>query len=103
MLLGVWIVATAAVYPLLVLAKPEATALTWSLIAAAYSFTTAVILQAITGVRAISPEGGLATRVAFTANIIAVLSAFLGAALTLMGASNGLRESSKRLPAPAME
>lgn len=103
LVLGVWIIATAAVLPLLDLKAPEASALLWSLPAAGYSFMTAVILQAMTGTRAISPEGGVATQVAFAANVVAVLSSFLVAALTLIGALNGLRTAREVASAPVLE
>lgn len=99
LLLGVWIIATAAILPLLELPKAEATGLRWSLILAGYSFATAVILQAATGVRAFSPEGGILTKIAFAANLGAVLTSFLAVALTLIGAVNGLRaERTRRTP-----
>lgn len=91
LLLGIWIVATAAVLPLLELPKAEAAGLRWSLVLAGYSFATAVILQAATGVRAFSPEGGILTKIAFAANLGAILTSFLAVALTLIGAVNGLR------------
>jgi hypothetical protein len=98
LLLGVWLIATAAIMPLLALAQPELSGLKWSLIAAGYSFMTAVILQASTGVRAFGPEGSIVTTIAFAANLAAVLSSFLAAALTLVGASNALRASHRRVP-----
>jgi hypothetical protein len=92
LILGIWMIATAAITPLLTLAAAEASGLKWSLVAAGYSFMTAVVLQAITGVRAFSMEGTIATKIAFLANLVAVLSSFLAASLTLVGASNALRE-----------
>ena len=56
LVLGVWLIAMAAVWPVLQLAERERSALAWSLVAAAYSFMVAVVVQAITGVRAISPD-----------------------------------------------
>jgi hypothetical protein len=103
LVLGVWIIASAAVLPLLELPKTEAAALKWSLILAGYSFATAVIIQALTGVRAFSPEGGLLTKVAFAANLSAVLSSFLAVALTLIGAANGLRDPPEQSAVPAVE
>jgi hypothetical protein len=96
LILGVWIIATAAIIPLLALAEPEASGLKWSLVAAGYSFMTAVILQAVTGVRAFSPEGAVVTKIAFAANVVAVPSSLLAAALTLVGASNALRASRRQ-------
>src|SRR3954469_10321676 len=55
LLTGVWLMATAAVLPLLELPRRERTALLLSLTGGAYSFMTAVVVQAATGVRAISP------------------------------------------------
>lgn len=93
LILGVWLLATAAVLPLLLLAEREASALVGSLVLMAYSFTAAVLIQAATGTRAFGPDASPVTTVAFGANVLAVLGAFLSAALTLMGASNGLRAS----------
>jgi hypothetical protein len=101
LLLGIWIIASAAVLPLLELAKAEAAALKWSLILAGYSFATAVIIQALTGVRAFSPEGGVLTKIAFAANLAAVLTSFLAVALTLIGALNWLRSARQRAAVPA--
>jgi hypothetical protein len=103
LLLGVWIIASAAVLPLLDLPKAEATALKWSLILAGYSFATAVIIQALTRVRAFSPEGGLLLKVAFVANLAAVLTSFLAVALTLIGAVNWLRSAREHAEIAAAE
>src|SRR5512132_2043560 len=54
--LGVWLLASGALLPWLQLARREATALVASLIVMTYSFTTAVLIQAITGVRSISMD-----------------------------------------------
>jgi hypothetical protein len=96
LILGVWVIATAAIIPVLTLAEPEASGLKWSLVAAGYSFMTAVILQAVTGVRAFAPEGSILTKIAFAANLVAVLSSLLAAALTLVGASNAVRASHRQ-------
>lgn len=95
LLLGVWLIAMAAVWPVLRLAGRERSGLMWSLVAAAYSFMVAVIVQAITGVRAVSPDAEGLGLVAFAANLVAVLSSFLAAALTIAGASQR-----PRAPAP---
>ena len=102
--LGVWLLATGAVLPLLVLEKRESAALLRSLPVMAYSFASAVIIQAATGIRSISPDIPLVNKVAFAANLIAVLSAFLSASLTLLGAVNALRASNLAdTPAAARE
>jgi len=96
LLLGVWLIAMAAVWPVLQLPVRERTGLLWSLVGAAYSFMIAVIVQASTGVRAVSPDVSGISLVAFAANLAAVFSSFLAAALTIVGAS-------QRLRAPAAE
>jgi uncharacterized membrane protein HdeD (DUF308 family) len=98
LVLGVWLIATAAVLPLLELPRREREGLLLSLTGGAYSFMTAVIIQAATGVRAISPDVSGISLVAFAANLLAVLGTFLAALLTILGAWNALRVS-RREPA----
>jgi hypothetical protein len=100
LLTGVWLIATAPVLPLLELPRRERTALLLSLTGGAYSFTTAVVIQAATGVRAISPDVSGISLVAFAANLLAVLGTFLAASLTILGAWNALRTPR---PEPAAE
>ena len=92
--LGVWLLATAAILPLLRLPEREATGLRRSLLIVAYSFTAAVVIQASTGVRAHGPDPSPLNLLAFAANVLAVLGAFLSASLTALGAWNALRDSS---------
>lgn len=98
LMLGVWLIASAAVLPLLELPRREREALLLSLTGGAYSFMTAVVIQAATGVRAISPDVAGISLVAFAANLLAVLGTILAASLTIMGAWNALR-TSRRVPA----
>jgi hypothetical protein len=91
LLAGVWLLATGAVFPLLVLPPRQKSALCWSLLVTAYAFTTAVLVQGITGVRALSPNGTLATSIAYGANIVTVGSGMLAALLTLLGAGAALK------------
>jgi hypothetical protein len=93
LMLGVWLIASAAVLPLLELPRREGNALLLSLTGGAYSFTTAVVVQAATGVRAISPDVSGISLVAFAANLLAVLGTILAASLTVLGAWNALRAS----------
>jgi hypothetical protein len=93
LLAGVWLLATGAVFPLLVLPPRQRSALCWSLLATAYAFTTAVLVQAIAGVRALAPGGTLASLVAYVANILTVGSGMLAALLTLLGAAAALKGS----------
>jgi uncharacterized membrane protein len=98
LVLGVWLLAAAAVLPLLLLEEREATGLRWSLLLMAYSFMVAVIIQAATGERALGPDRSPLNMVAFSANLLAVLGTFLSASLTALGAWNALREP-RRSPA----
>jgi hypothetical protein len=98
LILGVWLTAAAAILPLLELPRREREALLLSLTGGGYAFMTAVLIQAATGVRAISPDVGGISLVAFAANLLAVLGTFLAASLTIMGAWNALR-ASRREPA----
>ena len=93
LLAGVWLIATAAILPLLELPPRERKALLLSLTGGAYSFMTAVLIQAATGVRAISPDVTGISLVAFAANLLALLGTVLAASLTILGAWNGLRAS----------
>lgn len=93
LLAGVWLLATAAVLPQLVLPPRQKSALCWSLLVTAYAFTTALLVQASTGVRALAPSGTPASWVAFSANILTVLAGLLAGLLTLLGAVAALRSS----------
>jgi hypothetical protein len=98
LILGVWLLAAAAVLPLLLLEEREATALRRSLLVMAYSFMVAAIVQAVTGVRALGPGLPPLNMLAFSANLLAVLGTFLSASLTALGAWKASRES-RRSPA----
>ena len=103
LLLGVWLIATAPVLPLLELPRRERNALLLSLTGGAYSFMTAVLIQAATGVRAISPDVPGIGLVAFAANLLAVLGTVLAASLTILGAWNALRSSRREPTAEALD
>lgn len=100
LLTGVWLIATAAVLPLLELPPRERKALLLAITGGAYSFMTAVLIQAFTGVRAISPDVAGISLVAFAANLLAFLGTVVAASLTILGAWNALRASGR---APATE
>ena len=87
LLAGAWLLATAAVLPLLVLPARQVAALCWSLVVTAWAFATAIMIQAMTGVRALSPGGTLLNTVAYTANIVTVGAGILAGILTLAGAT----------------
>ena len=92
LILGVWMLATAAALQWLVLENRESKGLRVALMMMSYSFMFAVIVQAITGQRALGPEGTPLMMLTFAANILAVLGAFLSAGLTAIGAWNALRQ-----------
>jgi hypothetical protein len=91
LLAGVWLLATAAVLPQLVLPARQLDVLCWLLVGTVYAFATAILIQAITGVRALSP-GTVATTVAYVANIVTVGAGILAGVLTLVGAWSALRK-----------
>ena len=99
--LGVWLLAAGAVLPLLRLPEREAAGLRVALPLMAYSFTTAVLIQAITGARAVGPDPSPVMMIAFGANVLAVLGAFLSAALIALGAWNALHEPAAASAVPA--
>jgi hypothetical protein len=95
LVIGIWILATAAVMPSLVLPRREATALVWSLAVTGYGIGTAVLLEAGAGVNGHGPGGGMANWVAFLGNTIGALAALLAVLLTLTGAWAALRSAER--------
>lgn len=90
LLAGVWLIATAAVLPSLILPPRQRMALAGSLIATAYAFTSAAVIQAATGVRALAPHGTVSSWVAYVANLATVAGGLVAALLTLLGAKAAL-------------
>jgi hypothetical protein len=90
-LAGVWLLATAAMLHLLVLSPRQVAALCWSLAVTAWAFATAILIQAITGVRALSPGANLPGTVGFVANIVTVGAGLFAGVLTLVGAWRAFR------------
>jgi hypothetical protein len=88
---AVWLIATAAVFPSLVLDAGSAMALRRSLVATAYAFTTTLVVQAASGVRGLEPGNSLPELVAFCGNVLTVLGGLLSALLTLQGAHAALK------------
>jgi hypothetical protein len=93
LMVGIWLLATAAVFPSLVLERREALGLVWSLLATAYGLMTGLLIGAATGVRAIQPAGPAANWFAFAGNVIGILGALLAVLLTLTGARAALKRS----------
>jgi len=93
LLIGIWFLATAAVIPSLVLARREGVGLVWALLATGYGLMAALVLRAITGVRAIQPGGSLVNEIAFGGSAVGIVGALLAVLLTLTGARAALRAS----------
>ena len=91
LLAGVWLLAIAAVLPILVLSQRQKTALCWSLLVTVYAFTIAIVVQASTGVRALSPSSSVGSWIAYVANIVTVGAGLFAGLLTLMGALGALK------------
>ena len=78
LILGVWLFATAAILPLLDLPEREAAGLRIATPLMAYSFMTAVLIQAITGVRALGPDDSVLGMIAFVAQATPPIMALQG-------------------------
>lgn len=90
MLVGVWMLATASVYPSLVLPRRERRGLVGALVVTGYALTGSLFTQAAAGVRGVAPEGPILNTLAFGANVVVVLCGLLAAALTMLGARAAL-------------
>ena len=91
LLAGVWLLAVAAVFPSLVLPHAQRRTLCWSLLVTVYAFTTAIVVQASTGIRMLSPAHSVAGWIGYAANIITVGAGLFAGILTLIGAVGALR------------
>ena len=89
-MLGVMLIAIAAVLPQLRLTDLVASLLAWSLVIGAYSFTLGVILAALTGARGLEPGGSATNVVVFLAYLVGALGTLLAVALTIAGAAAAL-------------
>lgn len=72
--------------------RREARALVAALLATGYGFTTVVLIQAITGERVFSVSRSPILLLAFVANLVPVLGAFLSTGLILIGARAALKQ-----------
>ena len=99
-MIGVWLLATASLLPLLVLEKREASALVWSLVLTVYGFMPALLIEGITETRAFQPTTSPVLLIAFLGNVIGILGSVVTAALLLMGARAALKagRSDQELP-----
>ena len=85
-LIGVLLLASSSVLPVLVLERREARGLLWSLLATGYGLTIGLVLQGVTGEHAFGPSASPVLMIAFLANATGMLGSVLAAALTLLGA-----------------
>jgi hypothetical protein len=92
---GAWTLATAGAAPAIRLAPREARALVWALASSGYAMVLVLIVRASTGVTGFEFGPSIASRIAFLANMVVTLGAFLAALLTLIGAWNALRSQSE--------
>ena len=88
---GVMLLAIGGTLGRLVLRDRVVSVLVWSLVASAYSFTLALLLHAVVGVRGYRPTPPILNVVAFASNLVGVLGAVLGVALVIYGAYVALR------------
>ncbi|HUP18912.1 MAG TPA: hypothetical protein VM778_03040 [Gemmatimonadota bacterium] len=91
LLAGILLLATASTFPAPVLPRREGTALVLSLIAMAYAFTTAILIQTATGVRSFGATDSPLLLLAFVANVVAVLGALVSTGLVAIGARAALK------------
>ena len=91
LLVGIWLIATAAVLPSLALERREGSGLVWSLVVTGYGLMAALVIGALTGVRAISPGGPWSNWVAFSGSAAGILGSLLAVLLTLKGARAALK------------
>jgi hypothetical protein len=91
LLAGAWLLAVSAVFPQLRLTGRQRAVLCWSLLATAYAFTIAIIVQASTGVRMLSPAVSVAGWVGYVANLVTVAAGIFAALLTFLGALGAMR------------
>lgn len=92
---GAWILATAGAAPTIRLAPREARALVWALASSGYAMVLVLIVRASTGVTGFEFGPSNPSRIAFLANMVVTLGAFLAALLTFSGAWNALRSKSE--------
>jgi hypothetical protein len=91
LLAGVWLLAIAAVFPILTLPQRQKTALCWSLLVTVYAFAIAIVVQASTGTRMLGPSHSLAGWTGYVANIVTVGAGIFAGLLTVVGAVGTLK------------
>lgn len=92
-MLGLMLLVVGAVLHRILLRDRVASALVWSLVASAYSFTFGLVLAATGGVRGVKAAGPALNWAVFVAYLVGSLGAFLGVALVIRGAYAALRKT----------
>ena len=90
-MMGVWMLASTAVVPLVTLPEVEARWLPRCLVAMGYGFLVALILGSAVGVSPFSPGHTPLSMLAFVAAVVGIAGAIFGALLTIRGAAASLR------------
>ncbi len=91
-MIGVWTLATAALFPSLTLGKREQLGLVWSSLATGYGLMVGVITNAIIGVQVFEPVASApVTYVSFTGTAVGILGSMLTAILTIQGARASMK------------
>jgi hypothetical protein len=90
-MVGVMLIAVSSTFRSLLLARREARALVWSLVATGYGLATGMVLQGITGTRAFGFTTSPVLMIAFLGNATGILGSILAALLTISGARAALK------------
>ncbi len=89
-MMGVWMLATAAVMPVLSLERREMAALRWCMLFVGYGFMVTLIIQGVTGYPSFEPGASPIRIVEFAGSIIGILGAVMTTLITLRGAKAAL-------------
>ena len=89
-MMGIWILTTSSLLPVLVLDGREARALRWCMLGLGYGFTLALLIQGVTGAPAFEPGASPVRIVEFAATTIGILGAVMGTLITMRGAKAAL-------------
>lgn len=97
-MLGVMLVAVAAVLPRLRLTDVLVSLLAWSLIVGAYAFTVGVVLAAVTGARGLTAGDSATDVVVHIAYVVGTLATLVAVGLTIAGAGAALAAPGRTSP-----
>ena len=88
---GLLLIAIGAALRHLVLGQRQTSWLVWSLVVSAYTFTLAVLIRGIAGMKGFQPTGPILNWIAFLANMVGILGSLTGGTLTIRCAYSALR------------